>query len=83
MYPSISDGDVVLINTLDRTIKNGNVYAFKTDEGARIKRLFKLLDGRVRVSSDNPDKLTYPDEYLTPGMEVQILGKVVHRSGGV
>lgn len=83
MQPTIGDGDVVLINTLEKKISNGQVYAFNTEDGVRIKRLFRQLDGRVRVASDNPDKITYPDEWLTPGMDVAIIGRVVHRSGGV
>lgn len=83
MHPTVFDGDDVLINTAQKAIISGKVYAFRTDEGARIKRLFKQLDGRIRVASDNPDKITYPDEFLTPGMDVDIIGMVVHRSGGV
>jgi len=83
MHPTIFDGDVVLINTLERAVANGQVYAFNTEDGVRIKRLFKQLDGRVRVVSDNPNKISYPDEWLTPGMDVEIIGRVVHRSGGV
>lgn len=83
MYPSIHDGDTVLINTAQKKLISGRVFAFRTAEGVRIKRLFRQLDGRVRVVSDNPDKIIYPDEYLAPGMEVDIIGLVVHRSGGV
>lgn len=83
MQPTIADGDVVLINTASRKLLNGRVFAFNTEDGVRIKRLFKQLDGRVRMVSDNQDKTLYPDDYLTPGMEVSIIGEVVHRSGGV
>lgn len=83
MLPTIADGDVVLINLAARRVINGAAFAFRTDEGPRIKRLFRQLDGRVRVVSDNPDKLNFPDEFLTPGMEAEIIGQVVHRSGGV
>ena len=83
MWPSIHAGDVVLINTADRRLRNGEAFAFRTEDGARIKRLFRQLDGRIRLVSDNPDKITYPDEWLTPGMEAEIIGLVVHRSGGV
>lgn len=83
MWPSINDGDVVLINTADKRLRNGEAYAFRTDEGCRFKRLHKQLDGRIRVVSDNPDKINYPDEFLTPGMEATMIGAVVHRQGGV
>lgn len=83
MHPTIFDGDVVLVDTQERRIASGQVYAFNTEDGVRIKRLIKQLDSRVRVVSDNPDKTNYPDEWLTPGMDVIIIGRVVHRSGGV
>lgn len=83
MHPTICDGDIVLVNTDERRIRSGNIYAFRTDEGVRLKRLHRQLDGRVRVTSDNPDKNTYPDEWLTPDSEASVIGLVVHRSGGV
>ncbi len=83
MEPTICDGDVVLVNTIERKIKSGNIYAFRTEEGVRLKRLHRQLDGRIKVASDNQDKTAFPDEWLTPGIEAEIIGMVVHRSGGV
>lgn len=83
MQPTIFNGDTVLVNTGDHKIANGQVYAFRHEDGPRIKRLFKQLDGKVRVVSDNPDKIAYPDEYLTPDSDAAMIGRVVHRSGRV
>ena len=83
MQPTIFNGDTVLVNTGDRKIQNGQMYAFRHEDGARIKRLFTQLDGKVRVVSDNPDKITYPDEFLTPDTDAGMIGRVVHRSGRV
>lgn len=84
MEPTINNGDVVLVNLDDTKIKSGDIYAIEdADQGTRIKRLFKQLDGRVRVVSDNPDKRLYPDDYLTPDTGARVIGKVVHRSGSV
>jgi phage repressor protein C with HTH and peptisase S24 domain len=84
MAPTVNDGDVVLINTDDVKIKSGEIYAIEDrDQGTRIKRLFRQLDGRVRVVSDNPDKRLYPDDYLTPDTGARIVGRVVHRSGSI
>lgn len=83
MEPTICDGDTVLINTAEKKLKNNNIYAFRTDEGVRLKRLHRQLDGRVRVSSDNANKLAFPDEWLTPDSEAEIIGSVVHRAGSV
>lgn len=85
MSPTINDGDVVLVNMADTKIVSGQVYAIEdADQGTRIKRLFRQLDGRVRVVSDNPDKRLHPDDFLTPDTSgARIIGKVVHRSGSV
>jgi phage repressor protein C with HTH and peptisase S24 domain len=83
MEPTICDGDTVLINTIEKKLKNNNIYAFRTDEGVRLKRLHRQLDGRVKVSSDNANKIAFPDEWLTPDSEAEIIGLVVHRAGGV
>lgn len=84
MEPTINDGDVVLANLDDTKIKSGEVYVIEdADQGTRIKRLFKQLDGRIRVVSDNPDKRLYPDDYLTPETGARVIGRVVHRSGAV
>lgn len=81
MYPSINDGDIVIVNTGDRKLRSGQTFAFRTEDGCRFKRLYKQMDGRIRVVSDNPDKINYPDEWLTPGMEAEIIGVVVYRAG--
>ena len=83
MSPTINDGDVILVNRAERKIRKGQVFVFQTEAGVRLKRLYKLMDGRVRVSSDILDKIAYPDKWLTPGMDATVIGMVVHRSGSV
>ncbi len=83
MEPTLNDGDVVLVNTAEKKIQSGKVFAIRTEDGVRLKRLHKQMDGRVKVTSDNPDKISYPDEWLNRDMKVDIIGLVVHRSGGV
>lgn len=81
MKPTLFDGDVALVNTAEKKITNGKVYAFVVDGESRVKRLFKTLDGKIRVVSDNPDKERYPDEFLTPDHFPEMTGRVVDRSG--
>lgn len=81
MRPTLWDGDVALVNTAEKRIINGKVYAYLLDGEARVKRLFKQFDGRIRVTSDNPDKNLYPDEFLTPATMPEMIGRVVDRSG--
>ncbi len=82
MRPTLWDGDVALVNTAEKRITNGKVYAYLIDGEARVKRLWKQFDGKIRVSSDNPDKSQYPDEFLTPDTMPEMIGRVVDRSGG-
>lgn len=64
MWPFLSDGEVMLVN-MDRTdfrSKDGQVWAFAFGDECRVKRVYSMVDGSVRLSSDNPDKTRYPDE---------------------
>ncbi|MCA3000285.1 MAG: helix-turn-helix transcriptional regulator [Rhodocyclaceae bacterium] len=80
MLPTIADGDTLLINLAEKKI-GGRVYAFRVGDEIRVKRLFRQLDGRVRVVSDNPDKNLYPDEYLSIDDQPEVIGRVRDRSG--
>lgn len=86
MEPRISDGDVLLVNRGEKEIQSGEVYVLGFPaEGIRAKRLHWMADGRLRVSSDNPDKAKYPDEFYSPedSSHLNIIGRVVHRGGRV
>lgn len=81
MFPTLNDGEPVVVNLADTKILSGKVYAIEDeDEGLRIKRLTKQRDGRILVRSDNPDKLNYPDDYITPS-RTRVVGRVCYRSG--
>lgn len=81
MEPTFWDGDTLLVNRAERVIKDGKVYAFRVGDDPRVKRLFRTMDGRVRVVSDNPDKGSFPDEYLSVDDMPEIIGRVRDRSG--
>lgn len=82
MRPTLNDDEPVVVNLEDTKIVNGKVYAIDDEtEGLRIKRLSRQSDGRILVRSDNPDKLLYPDDYLSPGSTTRIVGRVCYRSG--
>jgi phage repressor protein C with HTH and peptisase S24 domain len=86
MEPRISDGDVLLVNRADKEFQSGKVYVLSfPNEGLRVKRIHRLADGRIKISSDNPDKAQYPDEYYSPEevAHLNIVGKVVQRSGEI
>ncbi len=65
MYPRIKDGDVVLYDETERAIKDGRVYVIRWGDEDSVKRLFRELDGKVRVVSDN-SAAGYVDRIIDP-----------------
>lgn len=60
MTPTIVDGSPIAIDRGTRHIIDGKIYALDHGGMLRIKRLYKLPMGRVRLVSDNADE--YPEE---------------------
>lgn len=79
MEPTIYDGDSLLVDTAQTTVADDKVYALWYDGGERVKRLFRLPGGGLRIVSDNPRHDTIE---VAPGdlEHVRIIGRVVHRS---
>lgn len=86
MTPTINHNDANLVDlrikTLDEVI-SGKIYVFVANKELRIKRFFKNIDGSLRISSDNTDKNTFPDEVVAKeNLEaIEIKGRVKWRSG--
>jgi phage repressor protein C with HTH and peptisase S24 domain len=80
MEPTLYDGDIVAIDRGAQRIIDGGVFALFYGEQARIKRLFVLADGSLRVTSDNP---AYPEEIIPPDVrdQVYIVGRAIERQG--
>lgn len=76
MTPAILDGATIGIDKGCRTITDGQVYALDHDGMLRVKRLYRLPPGRMRVVSENSEE--YPEEvYHTGDPDApRILGKV-------
>lgn len=78
MYPEISNGQVIAIDTSATRIFDGEIYAFLKDGELKVKYLFKLKDGFKAVSR-NDDKIRYPDEIYTAedieSENIRILGQ--------
>lgn len=82
MEPTLYASDRVAVNLADRAISSGRVYAFLLADEARIKRLFRMGDGTVRIVSDNPDKQRYPDEFIgQDALGFAVIGRVIERKG--
>lgn len=78
MEPFLADGDVVLIDTGQTAIHDGEIYAVRYGDEIKIKRLFKTLDGGIRLHSDNPE---FPDEVVRPGPSFGVIGMKIWRGG--
>jgi phage repressor protein C with HTH and peptisase S24 domain len=59
----IMDGATIGIDTGTTHIEDGEIYAFDQDGMLRVKYLYRLPGGGVRVRSENDDE--FPDETLT------------------
>lgn len=84
MAPRIQDGDILLVDTTERPIVDGAVYALRYDRDVRVKRLTWRFDGALIIRSDSPDP-AYRDE-IVPREQleaVNLLGRVVWVGGDV
>lgn len=72
----IMDGATIGIDTGTTHIEDGEIYAFDQDGMLRVKYLYRLPGGGVRVRSENDDE--FPDETLTADQfaSIRMLGWV-------
>ncbi|MGQ5522950.1 S24 family peptidase [Chitinimonas sp. PSY-7] len=78
MEPRIPSGASITIYTHITTIRSGQVFALDYLGEFFVKRLFKEPNG-VRMVSDSPDKVKYPDSFIPAehADSLRILGAVV------
>lgn len=77
MEPSLYEGDIVIINTLDTKLVDGAVYAFNYEGEAVVKRLSRDA-GKWWLTSDNPDQRKYHRK-LCQGNACLVIGRVVRK----
>lgn len=73
MEPVFPDGATLGINTADKAIKDGKIYAVNHGGLLRTKILQKLPDNKIRIKSYNSE--AYPDEEADAD-EMNIIGRV-------
>lgn len=73
MQPTISDSDIVLVDTARSRIRSGAIYAIGIDDTISIKRLDLLPPDKVNVLSDN----SRYQPYTAALDQVRILGQVI------
>lgn len=82
MYPTVAPDSPLFIDVSDRdssALKSGNVYVFTHNHELRMKRIFVTYGtNTVKLTSDNPDKNRYPDEYITNEQlnEINFIGRL-------
>ncbi len=80
MEPTINDHNTIVIDTSQRTIKDGRIYVINVDGNVLVKRIQIRTDGYLLIKSDNPH---YDTEMLAPSelQRLRIIGKVVWQGG--
>lgn len=80
MEGTISDGDLLLVNTQEPRIRENAVYAINVKGNLLVKRVQVKLDGSLVVSSDNP---RYAPETIPPveADHLRVIGQVIWHGG--
>lgn len=78
MEPVLPHGSTVGVNTGETSITDGKMYALKHDGQLRVKVLYRVPGGGVRLRSFNHAE--HPDEIYTPeelrGAGIEVIGRV-------
>ena len=77
MEPTLYEDDTVVINTLDITPKDGDVYAVNYEGEPVVKRLVRDI-GQWWATSDNPDQRRFSKK-ICQNANCIIIGKVIHK----
>lgn len=73
MEPVFPDGATLGINTADKTIKDGKIYAINHGGLLRTKILQKLPDNKIRIKSYNTAEFDDEEADLS---EISVIGRV-------
>ena len=78
MEPNLPDGATVAVNTAETTVTDGKTYAINHAGQLRVKLLYRLPGGGLRIRSYNRDE--HPDEEYTVEQmreqEISVIGRV-------
>jgi phage repressor protein C with HTH and peptisase S24 domain len=75
MEPTISHGDILLVDTSIESIKDDAIYIVQSDHHLIVKRIQQSMDGSLTIISDN---MRYKDQMVSPDQakEIKIAGRV-------
>lgn len=77
MEPTLHADDLILIDMGQREIKDGLLYVLRIENNLIVKRLERLLNGQVKLSSDNHNYSEQIVDPKNPDERPQIVGRVV------
>lgn len=69
MWPELTDGQTIAVDTSATRIFNGEIYAINHNGEIKVKYLFNWNDegpGGLKIVSRNEDKIRFPDEFYSP-----------------
>lgn len=77
MYPTISDGDALLIDLSEKKPKDGNIYIIRHGDQTLVKRVQGIRNG-IRLISDNKTFYDPVDLTFDESLDLEVIGRVVH-----
>lgn len=81
MWPTLADGDVVLLSIGDSEVRDDGIYAFGIGDDVFVKRIQRQGGGRLVAHSDNREKYE-PFEIPVSG-DARIIGRVLWSGGRI
>lgn len=75
MSPTFSDGDILLVDTWDKSVTADKIYVIEAHDRLFIKRVRQRIDGAFEISSDNPAVKTV--DVLNGDHQLKVKGRVV------
>ncbi|MGX2947384.1 helix-turn-helix domain-containing protein [Frederiksenia canicola] len=76
MYPTINDGDMLLINRNAKTPRDGKIYVIRAGDQLWVKRVQGIING-IRLISDNKAIYDPVDVRFDESLDFEVLGQVV------
>ena len=79
MEPEIQNGDMILVDRQNNELKREGVYVFRLDGFRPVKRLQRLPNRLIQVTSDNVNYQPFMVDLKLEDLDFAILGRVVWR----